>query len=193
MAYHISLERPLKVGNRPDLLACRWLVTYYWKALDKGYNFALDFTSIKGLHKELRASKVVRVSNLGVARQNDIWVQAPCPAIENTIRGRWQFPLSLGDGESCESMFAHGSSVHQKCSNYPLTNLLFGLCRSVWIIDSLVIRLNPHLKTPACPFTPEVIWTKERTPTPYPFDVFSFGLIVESIKEIGGASTRAIA
>jgi hypothetical protein len=28
-------------------------------------------------------------------------------------------------GESCEYDFAHGSSQHQKCSNYALTNLLF--------------------------------------------------------------------
>jgi hypothetical protein len=41
------------------------------------------------------------------------------------------FPPSPGRGESCESVFAHGSSVHQKCSNYALTNLLFGLCKSM--------------------------------------------------------------
>jgi hypothetical protein len=28
--------RPLKVGNRPDLLACRWHATDRWKDLDKG-------------------------------------------------------------------------------------------------------------------------------------------------------------
>jgi hypothetical protein len=33
--------------------------------------------------------------------------------------------------ESCEFVFAHGSFVHQKCSNYALTNLLFGLCKYV--------------------------------------------------------------
>jgi hypothetical protein len=34
---------------------------------------------------------------------------------------------NLGHGESCESMYACGSFVHQKCSNYALTNLLFGV------------------------------------------------------------------
>jgi hypothetical protein len=33
---------------------------------------------------------------------------------------------SLGYGESCESMFVRGSFVHQKFSNFALTNLLFG-------------------------------------------------------------------
>ncbi len=38
------------------------------------------------------------------------------------------FPPSPSRGESCESCefgFARGSSVHQKCFNYALTNLLF--------------------------------------------------------------------
>ncbi len=40
---------PLKVGNHFDLLACRWHVTYRWKAIDNNYNFALNFISIGGL------------------------------------------------------------------------------------------------------------------------------------------------
>ncbi len=34
-------------------------------------------------------------------------------------------------GESCESVFARGESMHQRCYSYTLTNLLFGLCKSV--------------------------------------------------------------
>ncbi len=34
---------------------------------------------------------------------------------------------------------------------HSLTNLLFGLCRSIWIIDPLVTCPNPHLKASACP------------------------------------------
>jgi len=37
-------SRPLKVGNHADFLLCRWHATYCWKALDKGYNFALVTT-----------------------------------------------------------------------------------------------------------------------------------------------------
>jgi hypothetical protein len=33
-----------------------------------------------------------------------------------------------------------------------------------------------------------VLRARERTPTPFPFVVFTFGLIIESIKELGGAS-----
>jgi len=63
---------------------------------------------------------------------------------KNIKRGRWWLPPSPGRGESCESMYAHGLSLHQKCSNHVLTNLLFGL-------DPLVIPPNPHPKAPAHP------------------------------------------
>jgi hypothetical protein len=54
-------SRPLKVKNRYNFLTCRWCATYCWKTLDEGYNFALDFTSIKGLHKKLWDSKITIV------------------------------------------------------------------------------------------------------------------------------------
>jgi hypothetical protein len=85
-------------------------------------------------------------------------------------------------------MFAHGSFMHQKCSNYTLSNLYFGLCRYVWIIDQLVIRPSPHPKAPTHPSNPEVLRAKERTRTPYVFIVFTFELVIESIKEFAGAS-----
>jgi hypothetical protein len=43
-------------------------------------------------------------------------------------------------------MYAHDSFIHQKCFNYAITNLLFGLCRFMWIIDLLVIHPNPYPK-----------------------------------------------
>jgi hypothetical protein len=54
-------SRPLKVKNRPDLLGYRQRATYRWKALNEGYNFALDRISIEGLLAKLRGSKVVGV------------------------------------------------------------------------------------------------------------------------------------
>jgi hypothetical protein len=38
-----------------------------------------------------------------------------------------------------------------KCSNYALTNLLFGLCRFVWMIELLVNFPSPHLGALARP------------------------------------------
>jgi hypothetical protein len=126
--------------------------------------------------------------NLGVPRQNDIWMQAPWPSIENIIKGKVVASPSLGHVEFYESMFARGLFVHQKCFNYTLTNLLFGLCKSVWIIDLLIIHPSPHPGALARPFTLEVLWAKERTPIHYPFVVFTLGLAVDSIKEFEGVS-----
>jgi hypothetical protein len=56
-------SRPLKVGNQPDFRPCKWRATYGWKALNEGYNFALDLISIGGLKRKLWAPKVARVSS----------------------------------------------------------------------------------------------------------------------------------
>ncbi len=60
-------SRPLKVRNLSNFLMCRWLATYLWKDLKKGYNFDFDFISIGGLHKKLRALKVAKVPTLGIS------------------------------------------------------------------------------------------------------------------------------
>jgi hypothetical protein len=73
-----------------------------------------------------------------------------------------------------------------KCSNYALTNLLFG--KSVWVIKLLVNLPSPYFGALACPSTPEVLRAKEHAPTPSSSVVFTFGLPIESIKELGGAS-----
>jgi hypothetical protein len=59
--------QPLKVRNRPKLHVCLRCATYRWKELDEGYNFSLDFTSIKGFHNKLWASKVVEIPILGIS------------------------------------------------------------------------------------------------------------------------------
>jgi hypothetical protein len=52
----------LKVRNRLDFFLFRCYATYCWKTIFEDYNFALDLTSIGGLHTKLWAPKVVRVS-----------------------------------------------------------------------------------------------------------------------------------
>jgi hypothetical protein len=76
--------------------------------------------------------------------------------------------------------------MHQRCFNYTLTNLLFSLCKSVWVIDFLVNLPSPHPEVPAHLFTLEVLRTRERTPTPLRSTIITFELAFESIKEVGG-------
>jgi hypothetical protein len=113
--------------------------------------------------------------HLGVSKQNDIWVLAWWP----------------NRGECCEFMFAHGSSVHQMCSSNAFTNLLFGLCRSVWVIDLLVNLSSPHLGALAHPSTSKMLWGKEHALTPSPSAIVIFWFAIECIKELGGVSNMA--
>ncbi len=68
--------------------------------------------------------------------------------------GRWWLPPSLGRGESWKSKFACGLFMHQKCSNYTLTNLLF-LCRFVWVIELLVNLPSPIPELQHAPLLPK--------------------------------------
>jgi hypothetical protein len=58
--------RPLKVRNQPNFFVCRWRVTYYWKAFDKGYNFDFHLISIEALHEKLWGPKVTGVLTLAI-------------------------------------------------------------------------------------------------------------------------------
>jgi hypothetical protein len=118
--------------------------------------------------------------NLGVPRQNDILVLTLWPGIETNIRGKVVDFLKFG--------LWWVLWVHQKCFNCALTNLLFGFCRSVWIIGPLIIRPSPHPEALACPSTFEMLQARERTPTFDPSAIFTFEFTIEFIKEFGGVS-----
>jgi hypothetical protein len=45
---------------------CKWPNTYYWKALDEGYNFASNFIAIGGLHVKLWTHKITKVLVMGI-------------------------------------------------------------------------------------------------------------------------------
>jgi hypothetical protein len=61
-------SRPVKIKNRPDFHACKWRATYYWKVINKDYNFASNFISIGGLHSKLWGSKVTGIPILAISR-----------------------------------------------------------------------------------------------------------------------------
>jgi len=126
--------------------------------------------------------------SLGVPGQNDIWMQPLWLITENIIKEKvvaspkfelwWILWVCVCMWLICAPKIP---------SNHALINLLFGLCRSVWIIDPLIIRPNPHLGTPTHPFTPKMLQAKESTPIPFSV-VFTFKVTFESFKECGGVS-----
>ncbi len=52
----------------------------------------------------------------------------------------------------------------------------------------LVTFPRPHPGASTCPSTPKVLQVKECASTLCSFVIFTFGLVVESIKELGGVS-----
>jgi hypothetical protein len=85
-----------KVGSQiANFLACRWCATYRWKAFNKGYKFALDLISIRGLHPKLWAPQSCGNPNfgnfgtphLGVLGQNDIWMLVLWLSTKYIIKG----------------------------------------------------------------------------------------------------------
>jgi hypothetical protein len=178
--------RPLKVGNWPDLLGYRRRATYRWKALDKGYNFALDRIVIKGLHRKLYAFKVI-----GVPGQNDHLDVVPV---------EWRKVYYKGEGGGFPQVWAVMSlvcpgcpwlvlapKVLQLCTNH----LVLVLCRSVWVNKACHIFLVPS-RSSSTPLYPSIVLrARERAPTPCPFAVFSLGLTFESRKELGVRQSRS--
>jgi hypothetical protein len=85
-------------------------------------------------------------SHLGVPRQNDIWVLVPWLGTENTIRGKVVASPKSGLWWVLWIRVCSWFVYAPKCSNYALTNLLFGLCRSVWMIEMFVNQPSPILE-----------------------------------------------
>jgi hypothetical protein len=58
----------------------------------------------------------------------------------------------------------------------------------MWVIDLLLNLPSPHLRTPTHSSTPKMLRVKEHTLTLFPSIVFTFGFVIESIKELEGVS-----
>jgi hypothetical protein len=85
--------------------------TYRWKALNEGYNFALDLILIGGLHTKLWASKVMGVPTLAIPKLSLGKLGTKCNLDVGLVekrkvyykRGRWWLLPNPNRGESCES------------------------------------------------------------------------------------------
>jgi hypothetical protein len=174
--------RSLKIRNHLDFLASRWHVTYHSKYLDKNYYFSLNLISIKSLHAKLLTPKIV-----GVPGQNVIWVLIPWPGTKYIIKGKVMVSPKSKPWWILWVYVCPWFVYAPKCSNYALTNLLFGLCRSVWMIELRINLLSPIPKLKHAPL-PLKCYKLKSVPQLCLLLLFTFGLVIESIKELGGAS-----
>jgi hypothetical protein len=167
-------SRPLKVGNRPEILSCRRRATYRWKALDESYNFASDRTSIQGLLAKLWGFKVAGVPQGGISglprgspRNHGREKPFGCGSRgeSQSIRGRVVASPKSGPWWVLCVRVARGSSQHQRCSNYALTTLC-GLCAGPCEWIGLLILPSPIPELQHAPLPRKMLWARERIPTP---------------------------
>jgi len=167
-------------------------VTYHWKALDAGYKFALDLTSIQGLHAKLWAPKVARVPTLaiwglplgnprtkchldvGLMERHKIYYKGEGGGFPQV-----QTMVSLVN-MSCP-WFVLAPKVFQLCTNH----LVLVLCRPVWISEACQFFLVPSRSSNAPLYPSKVLQAREHASTPYSSIVFCLGLTFESFKELG--------
>jgi hypothetical protein len=105
-------SRPLKVGNRPEILGCRRRATYRWKALDESYNTALwseVCSQSYGASKSRESRRAgFQDSRAGVPRVPGEKSHLDVGPVESHKvyykGGRWWLPPSPGRGESCVSV-----------------------------------------------------------------------------------------
>jgi len=91
----------------------------------------------------------------GLPRQNDIWVLVPWLGIEYTIRGKVVASFQSRSWWILWVCICSWFVYAPKCSNYVIINLLFGLCRFVWMIELLINLPSPILELQHAPLPPK--------------------------------------
>jgi len=153
-------SRPKKVGNRFDLLVCKWNATYHSKAFDEGYNFVLNRISIWSLLAKLWCSKFMEVSTWAISR-------LPLGSPETKSH------LDVGPVERCKVYYkGEGGGfpqvwavVNLVCPCCPwfvlapnvfqlrINHLVWVLCKPMWVNEACQLFLVPSWSS-TTPFYP---------------------------------------
>jgi hypothetical protein len=174
---------PLKVGNQPDFLACRWHATYRWKALNEKYNFALDLISIEGLKRKLWAFKVAGVPSWGILGLPLGNPRTKCHLDAALVeRHKIYYKGEVGGFPQVQAVVSLVSpscpwlvlapKVLQLCTNH----LVLVLCMCVWVVEAYQFFLVPSLSSSMPLYPSKVLWAMDRALTPCSFVVFCLGL-----------------
>jgi hypothetical protein len=173
-------SRPLKVENRPDLFAWRWLATYRWKDLDEGYNFDLDLISIRGLHAKLWAPKVAGVPIVWILRFPLGSPDTKCHLNVGLVERHRVYYKGEGGGfpqvqamvslvsPSC-SWLVLAPKVLQLCTNH----LVLVLCRFIWVDEVHQFFLVPSRNSSMPLYPSKVLRARQCAPILYSFVVFN--------------------
>jgi len=137
-----------------------------WHTIGKsswqGLQLVSNLISIEGLHTILWAPKVARIPTLGISElplgsHGTKWHLGAGPMVgtEYTIRGNVVASPKSGSWWVLWVSFCPWLVRAPKCSKYTLTNLLFGLCGSVWVIEFLVNLPSPIMELQHAPLPPK--------------------------------------
>jgi hypothetical protein len=183
-------SRPEKVGNRPDLLVCRQLATYRWKALDKSYNFALDRTSIWGLLAKLWGSKVTGIpasAISGVPGEKNHLDVGPVERCRVYYKGEGggfpQVRAMVSLVCSCCPWFVLAPKVFQLCTNH----LVWVVCRPMWVSETCQLFLVPS-RSSNTPLYPSKCCELKSVPRLLPLPMFCTSTHFWVLQGVGSAS-----
>jgi hypothetical protein len=116
-------------------------------------NFALNLISIGGLHTKLWASKVTRVPTLGILKLpfgsfGTKWHLGAGFVARHIVyyKGEGGGSPKFGPWWVLWVCVCSWFVRAPKCSNYALTNLLFGLCTFLWVIELFINLPSPISK-----------------------------------------------
>ncbi len=117
-----------------------------------------------------------RNSHLGVPGQNDIWVLVSWPGTKYTIRGKI---VAFRQVQAVVSLVSPCLPVVHPCTKMLqlCTNLLFGLCRSLRVIELLVNLRSPISKFQHAPLPPKC-YKPRSAPQLLLLSLFTFGFAI---------------
>jgi len=183
-------SRPKKVENRPDLLVCRWRVTYHWKALNEGYNFAFDRISIRGLLAKLWGLQSCKNPNLGnfgspgTKSHLDVSPVERCRVYYKGEGGGFpQVQVVVSLVCLCCLWFVLTSKVFQLCINH----LVWVLCRPVWVSEAYQFFLVPS-RSSSTPLYPSKCCEQRSVPRLLFLPLFSTWTHIWVFQVLGSAS-----
>jgi hypothetical protein len=158
-------SQPQKIRNRPDPGVFRWSATHSWKALNQGYNFALDLIIIGGLQRKLCALKVARIpvvrisglplGSLGTKNHLDVALVESYKVYYIGEGGGFPRVRAVMSLENSKSPVARPSTKGAPKSE--LTNLWLVGCRFKWVIEKLVTLPSLISKPQHAPSTPSSV------------------------------------
>jgi hypothetical protein len=149
---------------------CKCRATYCWKAIDEGYNFALELISTWGLYVKLWAPKFARVPTFVISKLSLGSPGIKCHLDVGLVdRHRVYYK---GEGGGFPQVWAMVSFVSLNCSWFILTpkmlqlctnHFVLGLYRFVWVVEACQFFLVPFSSS-STPFYPSKCYELKSVP-----------------------------